>query len=82
MSNPSAIVCKKTLYPSTLGNFSFVRNVRAFATGKPSGVFIVIPKKDAVHPDISVEEGLKSIISGGILDAGTSLSTKLPNIDK
>ena len=45
-----------------------------------SGVFIIIPQKDAVHPDISVEEGLKSIISGGIIDPGISLSTKLPKI--
>ena len=45
-----------------------------------SGVFIVIPQKDAIHPDISVEEGLKSIISGGIIDPGISLSTKLPKI--
>ena len=43
-----------------------------------SGVFIVIPKKDAIHPDISVENGLKAIISGGILDPGNSLSGKLP----
>ena len=43
-----------------------------------SGVFIVIPKKDAIHPDISVEDGLKAIISGGILDPGNSLSGKLP----
>ena len=42
------------------------------------GVFIVIPKKDAIHPDISVENGLKAIISGGILDPGNSLSGKLP----
>ena len=41
-------------------------------------VFIVIPKKDAIHPDISVEDGLKAIISGGILDPGNSLSGKLP----
>ena len=47
-----------------------------------SGVFIVIPQKDAVHPDISVEEGLKSIISGGIIDPGISLSTKLPKIEE
>ena len=44
-----------------------------------SGVFIIIPKKDAVHPEISVEEGLKSIISGGIINPGTSLSSKIPN---
>ena len=47
-----------------------------------SCVFIVIPQKDAVHPDISVEEGLKSIISGGIIDPGISLSTKLPKIEE
>ncbi len=47
-----------------------------------SGVFIIIPQKDAVHPDISVEEGLKSIISGGIIDPGISLSTKLPKIEE
>ena len=44
-----------------------------------SGVFIVVPKKDVVHPDISVENGLKAIISGGILDPGKSLSDRLPN---
>ncbi len=43
-----------------------------------SGVFIVVPKKDVVHPDISVEDGLKAIISGGILDPGKSLSDRLP----
>lgn len=45
-----------------------------------SGVFIVIPKADAVDPGISVEDGLKSIISGGILDPGKSLSGKLPSV--
>lgn len=45
-----------------------------------SGVFIVIPKADAVDPGISVEDGLKSIISGGILDPGESLSGKLPPV--
>ena len=44
-----------------------------------SGVFIVVPKKDVVHPNISVEDGLKAIISGGILDSGISLSGKLPS---
>ena len=44
-----------------------------------SGVFIIIPKKDAVHPEISVEEGLKSIISGGIINPEISLSSKIPN---
>ena len=44
-----------------------------------SGVFIVIPKKDAIHPDISVEDGLKAIISGGILDPGVSISKNLPS---
>jgi len=44
-----------------------------------SGVFIVVPKNDVVHPDISVENGLKAIISGGILDPGKSLSDRLPS---
>lgn len=44
-----------------------------------SGVFIIVPKKDVVHPNISVEDGLKAIISGGILDSGHSLSGKLPS---
>ena len=44
-----------------------------------SGVFIVVPQKDAIHPDISVEDGLKAIISGGILDSGISLSKNLPD---
>ncbi|MDP6033778.1 MAG: DUF502 domain-containing protein [Candidatus Marinimicrobia bacterium] len=44
-----------------------------------SGVFIIVPKKDVVHPDISVEDGLKAIISGGILDSGMSLSGQLPS---
>ena len=39
------------------------------------------PKKDVIHPDISVEDGLKAIISGGILDPGESLSGKLPQSD-
>ena len=32
-----------------------------------SGVFIIIPKKDAIEADLSVEEGLKAVISGGVL---------------
>ena len=44
-----------------------------------SGVFIIVPQKDAIHPDISVEDGLKAIISGGILDSGISLSKNLPD---
>ena len=46
-----------------------------------SGVFIITSKKDVIHPDISVEDGLKAIISGGILDPGKSLSGKLPQSD-
>ena len=46
-----------------------------------SGVFIIVPKNDAIHPDISVESGLKTIVSGGIIDGGVSISDKLPNID-
>lgn len=32
-----------------------------------SGVYIVIPKKDTIPSGMTVEEGLKSIISGGVL---------------
>ena len=32
-----------------------------------SGVFIIIPKKDAIEADLTVEEGLKAVISGGLL---------------
>ena len=44
-----------------------------------SGIFIIIPKKDAIHPDISVEAGLKTIVSGGIVNPDISLSSKLDN---
>ena len=46
-----------------------------------SGVFIIVPKSDAIHPDISVESGLKSIVSGGIINDKVSISDKLPKID-
>ena len=32
-----------------------------------SGVFIIIPKKDAIEAALTVEEGLKAVISGGLL---------------
>ena len=32
-----------------------------------SGVFIIIPQKDAVDAEMTVEEGLKAVISGGLL---------------
>ena len=32
-----------------------------------SGVFIIIPKNDAIEADLTVEEGLKAVISGGLL---------------
>lgn len=48
-----------------------------------SGVFIIIPKKDAIHTSLKIEEGLKAIISGGILDPGEkSISSYLPGKDK
>ena len=46
-----------------------------------SGVFIIVPKKDAIHPDISVESGLKTIVSGGIINDRVSISDKLPELD-
>jgi len=45
-----------------------------------SGVFIIVPKKDAIHPNISVESGLRTIVSGGILDNNVSISDKLPDL--
>ncbi|MFQ6612713.1 MAG: DUF502 domain-containing protein [Fidelibacterota bacterium] len=35
-----------------------------------SGVFTIVPKEDVIHADLTVEQGLKAIISGGILDPG------------
>ena len=32
-----------------------------------SGFFLMIPQKDAIPTGMSVEEGLKTIISGGLL---------------
>jgi len=32
-----------------------------------SGVFIIVPKKDAIEADLTIEEGLKAVISGGLL---------------
>lgn len=47
-----------------------------------SGIFTIVPKSDVVVAGLTVEEGLKAIISGGILDPGRkSLSNKLPGKD-
>ncbi|ACL70005.1 DUF502 domain-containing protein [Halothermothrix orenii] len=42
-----------------------------------SGMFIMIPKEDAIILDLSVEDALKLIISGGILNPET-----LPGVDR
>ena len=42
-----------------------------------SGVFIIVPKKDATDPKISVEAGLRMIVSGGIIDDNVSIADKL-----
>ena len=42
-----------------------------------SGVFIIVPKKDAIHPNISVESGLRTLVSGGIIDDNISISENL-----
>ena len=39
-----------------------------------SGVFIIVPKKDAIHPNISVESGLRTIVSGGIISISENLT--------
>ncbi len=47
-----------------------------------SGVFIIVPKKDAIHPKISVESGLRTIVSGGIIDDNISISDNLTKSNK
>ncbi len=48
-----------------------------------SGVFTIVPKKEAIHTNLSIEEGLKAIISGGILDPGKKpISSFIPDQDK
>ena len=42
-----------------------------------SGVFIIVPKKDATDPKISVEAGQRMIVSGGIIDDNVSIADKL-----
>lgn len=32
-----------------------------------SGLFILVPKSDVIYLDITVEEGIKMIVSGGIV---------------
>jgi uncharacterized membrane protein len=45
-----------------------------------SGVFTIVPKSDVIHADLTVEQGLKAIISGGILDPGDKpISSFLPD---
>ena len=48
-----------------------------------SGIFTIVPKKEAIHTNLSIEEGLKAIISGGILDPGKKpISSFIPGQDK
>ena len=49
---------------------SGVRYYHVFVPTTPnptSGVFIIIPQKDAIDAEMTVEEGLKAVISGGLL---------------
>ena len=49
---------------------SGVRYYHVFVPTTPnptSGVFIIIPQQDAVDAEMTVEEGLKAVISGGLL---------------
>ena len=49
---------------------SGVRYYHVFVPTTPnptSGVFIIIPQDDAVDAEMTVEEGLKAVISGGLL---------------
>ena len=55
------------------GESSNINNVKFYhlfvpTTPNPtSGVFIIIPQKDAINTKLNVEEALKSVISGGML---------------
>jgi len=49
---------------------SGVRYYHVFVPTTPnptSGVFIIVPQHDAVDAELTVEEGLKAVISGGLL---------------
>jgi len=75
-----------------LWTLSFVTNQSKTSDGKEyyhvfvpttpnptSGIFTIILKQDAVLTEISVEDGLKAIISGGILDPGDkTISSFIP----
>jgi uncharacterized membrane protein len=40
-----------------------------------SGFLLFVPRKDLVHLDMTVEEGIKLVISGGIVGPRIELST-------
>ena len=43
--------------------------------GPITGFFVLVPKSDITYLDISVEDGMKIIISGGILFSKTGIAT-------
>ncbi|MDD5045194.1 MAG: DUF502 domain-containing protein [Candidatus Omnitrophica bacterium] len=45
--------------------------------GPLSGYYVLVPRQEAILLDISIEDALKIIISGGVLNPGESLPEKL-----
>jgi len=43
-----------------------------------SGYMLIVPKRDCVETDMSIEDGLKAIISGGILASKHNVIPSLP----
>ena len=43
-----------------------------------SGWFLLIPKGEVIYPEISVEEGLKLILSGGVIVPGSGVEEEAP----
>ena len=43
-----------------------------------SGFLIFVPEEDVIELDMTVEEGIKFVISGGLVEPGSLVSGKLP----
>ena len=91
LRNGSILMAKRNINPRKgLWTMAFVTNESKNKVGEifyhlfvpttpnpTSGVFIIVPKKDATDPEISVEAGLRTIVSGGIIDDNISIADKL-----
>lgn len=62
--------------PSQLRDITSEEMINVFIPSTPSpfsGYFVVVPKKEAVFLDVSIEEGLKMVISGGVVNPASNL---------